>query len=70
MDIASKKREIQREIELIEDEKLLWAIARLLHLEDDSDVPDWHLQVVKERLEKYERGETKVFDWDEVKKNL
>ena len=35
MDLVLKKREIIEEISKIEDEKLVWAIARLLHLDDD-----------------------------------
>lgn len=70
MDVELKKKEIKAAIETIEDEKLLWAIARLLHLDDESDVPDWHKQIVMEQVEKYEKGIEKALDWDEVKKEL
>lgn len=69
MNIVEKKQEIISEIGKIEDEKLLWAIARLLHL-DDEDVPEWHKQILNERLEEYEKGNAKMKDWEEVKKHL
>ena len=70
MNISEKKQEIKSEIDKIDDEKLLWAIARLLHLDDEGDVPDWHKQILQERLEKYESGNAKMKDWEEVKKTL
>jgi len=70
MDLLTKKREIKAEIDKIEDEKLVWAIARLLHLDDDAEIADWHLNLVKERTAKYGKDESKLKDWDEVQKNL
>jgi len=69
MDILEKKREIISEIDRIDDEKLLWAIARLLHLDDD-DLPAGHKEILNERLEEYQKGNIKMTDWEEVKKNL
>ena len=69
MNLLIKKREIKAEIDKIEDEKLVWAIARLLHL-DDGEVPDWHREVVEERLVKYERKGAKMKDWDKVEKGI
>ncbi len=70
MNLLVKKREIKEEIDRIDDEKLVWAIARLLHLDEDMDVPEWHKQILEERIEKYETGNAKMKDWDEVQKNL
>ena len=70
MDLLVKKREIKAEIDKIEDEKLVWAIARLLHLDDEGEVPAWHKQIVEERVEKYEKGDSKLKDWDNVQKDL
>jgi|APTNR8051073442_1049403.scaffolds.fasta_scaffold21655_2 hypothetical protein len=70
MDLELKKQEIKAEIEKTEDEKLLWAIARLLHIDDDGDVPEWHKSVVREREVKYEKDNIKMLDWDEAKKSL
>lgn len=70
MDFELKKREIQEEIGRIKDEKLLWAIARLLHLDDEGDIPDWHKNLLEERLEKYSKNKEGLKDWNDVKNNL
>ncbi|MCW3125571.1 MAG: hypothetical protein JWO03_1229 [Bacteroidetes bacterium] len=69
MNIAEKKQEIKSEIDRIDDEKLIWAIARLLHL-DEPDIPEWHKQIVMEREEEYNKGTANAKNWDDVKKNL
>ena len=70
MNIIEKKREIKQEIDQIDDEKLVWAIARLLHLDDEEPIPEWHLTILQERIEKYEKSSTQMKDWEEVKKGL
>lgn len=70
MDLLLKKKEIKAEIDKIEDEKLVWAIARLLHLDDDYELPEWHRNIVQERAEKYGKDDSKMKDWDEAQKNL
>ena len=70
MDLLLKKREIKAEIDKIDDEKLVWAIARLLHLDDEGEMPDWHKQIVQERVVKYEKSDSKLNDWDKMQKKL
>lgn len=70
MDISERKQMIKSEIDKIEDEKLLWALERILHLEEDVEIPDWHQSIVMERLEKYKKGEGKYVDWDDIEKSL
>ena len=70
MNIIEKKKEIKHEIDQIDDEKLVWGIARLLHLDDEEPTPDWHLPILQERLEKYENCNVKMKDWEEVKMGL
>ncbi len=70
MDVELKKKEIKAAIENTDDEKLLWAIARLLHLDDETDVPDWHKQIVMERIEKYEKGIEKTIRLDQPQKGI
>ena len=70
MNLTIKKNEIKREIDKLEDEKLLWAIARLLHLDDEGDIPEWHKKVVRERVVKYGKKKNALKDWDEVQKGL
>ncbi len=70
MDLTTKKLEIKAEIDKIEDEKLVWAIARLLHLDDDYETPEWHKQIVAERVEKYSKDNSTLKNWDDVQKEL
>jgi hypothetical protein len=69
MNILGKKQEIKSEIDKIDDEKLIWAIARLLHL-DEPDIPEWHKQIVMEREEEYNKGTSNARNWDEVNAKL
>ena len=69
MNIEEQKKVLKAEIDLVDDEKLLWAIGRLLHL-DVSDVPGWHLQILRERDEKYGDDLSQLKKWDDVKKSL
>ena len=70
MNITEKKEEIKSEIDKLEDEKLLWAIARLLHLDDEGDIPDWHKQILKETEVEYVKGNLKMKDWEMIKDTL
>jgi hypothetical protein len=70
MNILEKKQEIKSEIDRIEDEKLLWAVARLLQIEEEEDIPEWHKQILEERIKKHGSGQLKMKNWEEVKKRL
>lgn len=67
MDLTIAKREIKEEVDRIEDEKVLWAIARLLKL-DEHQSPDWHKQIVEERFVEYEKNPQNVISWEDIKK--
>ena len=69
MDIELIKKEIYQELVSTTDEKLLWAIARLLHIDDDSS-PEWHRNIVEDRFEKYQANPTNVISWEELQKQL
>ncbi|MDZ4844414.1 MAG: addiction module protein [Chitinophagales bacterium] len=66
MDLKLKKRAIKARIDKTDDEKALWAIARILNL--DQNEPEWHKQEVKERFADYERNPQNVISWKEIKK--
>jgi hypothetical protein len=70
MDLLDKKRGIKAEIDKIDDEKLVWAIARLLHLDDEGETPAWHKEMVHERAAKYEKSDAALKDWEKVQKKL
>lgn len=69
MNILEKKQEIIAEIDKVNDERLLEEILRLLHREDE-DIPEWHKEILEERLKKYESGEEELLDWEDIKKDL
>jgi hypothetical protein len=69
MNIELMKKEIYQELVTTTDEKLLWAIARLLHLDDDSS-PEWHRNIVEERFEMYHANPTDVITWGELQKQM
>lgn len=70
MDLTAKKHEIIDLINKSNDEKLIEAIARLLHLDDYTNIPEWHRQIVEERIVKYEAGGGKMKNWEQVMDSL
>jgi putative addiction module component len=74
MDYMSANIDKEQLIEAIretDDERILFAISRLLQVDDD--IPDWHKEVLEERRNKIENGDEKFYDWNDIKdefKNL
>jgi hypothetical protein len=68
MDIVEKKRLITSKIDEIQNERLIRAIEKLLDIEDYGETPDWHLPLVKERLEQYLKNPNDVVKWEDIKK--
>ena len=62
------KEQLIEAIRETDDERILFAIGRLLQV--DEDIPDWHKEILQERSNKIENGEEKSFDWDDVKDQL
>jgi hypothetical protein len=62
------KEQLIEAIRETDDERILFAIGRLLQV--DEDIPDWHKEILQERSDKIERGEEKLYDWDDVKDKL
>jgi hypothetical protein len=52
MDLKLRKRVIKEEIDKTDDEKALWAIARILNL-DLQNESEWHQQLVEDRFTEY-----------------
>ncbi len=67
MDLQLTIREIKNELDKVHDEKTLWAIARILNL-NQSESPEWHRQMVEERFTDYERNPQNVISWEDLKK--
>ncbi len=38
--------------------------------ETSNDVPEWHKEVIDQRLIAFEKDTSKVLPWEEVKKNI
>ena len=53
---------------------LLFEVTDLLEIDKSSlrfeDVPDWHKQVLNERLEEYKAGESSMTSWEDFSKEL
>ena len=67
MDLKLRKRALKAKIDKTDDEKALWAIARILNLDHQTE-SEWHKQEVKERFADYERNPQNVISWKEIKK--
>lgn len=63
------KTKIIEAIQQTDDEWVLLAINRLLQIEDE-EIPEWHKQIVEQRLKDIEEGRAVFHNWDEVKKEI
>lgn len=68
MSIAEKKKLIIDKIEATDQEWVIRAIEKLLDIEDKDESPDWHLPLVKEALEEYQKSPDHGIDWEDLKK--
>lgn len=65
----SDKEKIIAAINDIEDERVLFAIKRLLLIEED-EIPEWHKEELDTRSENLKSGKDKIYSWDEVKSEI
>jgi hypothetical protein len=62
------KAKIIEAIQQTDDERILFAINRLLLIEDEkAEIPDWHKEVIEQRLKKIEEGKTTLHNWNDIK---
>lgn len=60
----------------VADDKLnlLFEVTDLLEIDKNSfrfeDVPDWHKQVLNERMEEYKAGKSSMTSWEDFSKEL
>ncbi len=54
--------------EKLEAMETLW--ASLSSQPGDLPAPEWHGQVLRERTERLDQGETQSLDWEDVKRDL
>lgn len=63
------KTKIIEAIQQTEDEWVLLAINRLLRIEEE-EIPEWHKEIVEQRLKDIEDGKAVFHSWDDVKKEI
>jgi len=62
------KEQLIEAIRETDDERILFAIGRLLQV--DEDIPEWHKEILEERRIKIEKGEEKFHNWDDIKDEI
>ncbi len=67
---AIDKSKIIEAIQHTEDERILFAINRLLQIEEEEEIPVWQKQELDRRSEKIAKGEEKIYDWEEIKDEI
>lgn len=68
MSMNIDKEQLIEAIRETDDERILFAIGRLLQVDDD--IPEWHKEILEERSNKIERGEEKFYDWNDIKNDI
>lgn len=68
METHIDKEQLINAIRETDDERILFAISRLLQIDDE--VPTWHKDILDERTDKLQNGEEKFYDWNNVKDDL
>ncbi len=68
--IELKKKQIINELEHVEEEWILNAIGRLLAIDNETEVPEWHKEIVRTRLKEYKINETELLNWNEEEGGL
>lgn len=68
MNTKIDKAKIIEAIRQTDDERILFAINRLLQIEED--IPDWHKAIVEQRWRDMREGRAVFHSWDEVKKEI
>ena len=65
---AIDKAKIIEAIQQTEDDRILFAINRLLQIEED--IPDCHKRELDQRNERIDSGSEVIYDWDEIKDEI
>ena len=70
MSTSIDKGKIIAAIHKTDDERVLFAINRLLQIDEQEEIPEWHKQVLNEREEKIKKGDEEFYDWDDIKEEI
>lgn len=69
MSAVIDKTKIIAAISETEDERILFAINRLLQINED-DIPESHKEILQQRLKDIEEGKAVFHNWDDIKDSL
>ncbi len=70
MNTTDIKRELHEYIEDADDRLLRLIYGMVLADQESYEIPEWHKQVIQERLEEYERNPDNVISWEELKSKI
>ena len=62
------KSKIIDAIKKTDDEFVLEEINQLL--QNEVNIPDWHIKVLQERIKDFEEGNTVFHNWEDVRKSV
>jgi hypothetical protein len=62
------KSKIIDAIKKTDDEFVLTAINEIL--QEGSNIPDWHIEVLKQRIKDMEEGNAVFHNWDDVRNSI
>ncbi len=63
------KAKIIEAIQQTDDERILFAINRLLQIEED-ETPEWHREIVMQQWKEMKEGKVEFVSWEEVKEKV
>lgn len=69
MPAAIDKARIIAAINETDDERILFAIGRLLRIDED-DIPEWHKEAVEQRWKDMQDGKAEFLNREEVKNKV
>lgn len=70
MNSTEIKKELHEAIEEADDRLLKLIYGMILADKQPSKIPDWHENIVSERLEEYDRNPEGVISWEELKSTI
>jgi Putative addiction module component len=68
-DVIINKEKIIAAIQETDDNRILFAISRLLEIEE-TGIPEWHKEILEDRLQEIQDGVAEFEDWDTIKASL
>ena len=68
MDTVINKAKIIEAIQQTHDERILFAINRLLQIE--NEIPQWHKGELESRARIRDNGDMEIYDWNDAKAEI